>query len=518
MKTKNNNFIRHFLLPMLFVFAIAASSCGGGGTSGDSGGGGGTEPTAATAVIDSAGGTLTGPDGVQVVVPAGALNQPTEIGIARKSEGAPAALDAYPAAGYIYELTPHDLPFNLPVTIRMPVPSGVSGTVFMASPGQDWNVKNATVVNGVAEWESNSFSWMYWSGYSLAANYCPVPTSMLNDPYWCRLPSIGVSISATPPQALTQTPFSPYVYYGRVDQAATLHFQSQLYVPGNCANVTVELYRNLVTISPNGAGHWGPKQTIATQSPALTADGSYLRGTANFDMYFSHLDNGRYQYSLGLQTDCPGVLRANNGDVVGWDYGHYHATGTAERMMLVGNIATPTVFYTVGGSVTGLTGTGLVLQNNGGDNRAVTANGAFTFATSVGAGSPYNVTVFTQPTGQTCTVINGSGTANADVTNVAVNCVLALAISPTNASATSTSCFGGINSTVTFTASNGTQPYSWSAILTAWGTSIAGLTVINATQAQWSDTSEYFCDYSGTVTITVTDSTGASASATIQVN
>ncbi|WP_382327783.1 hypothetical protein ACFJGX_03840 [Hydrogenophaga sp. UC242_50] len=35
---------------------------------------------------------------------------------------------------------------------------------------------------------------------------------------------------------------------------------------------------------------------------------------------------------------------------------------------------------------------------------------------------PYNVTVGTQPAGQTCTVQNGGGTANADVNNVAVNC------------------------------------------------------------------------------------------------
>src|SRR5215831_20631647 len=38
--------------------------------------------------------------------------------------------------------------------------------------------------------------------------------------------------------------------------------------------------------------------------------------------------------------------------------------------------------YTIGGTVTGLSGTGLVLQDNGGDNLAVSASGPFTFATS----------------------------------------------------------------------------------------------------------------------------------------
>jgi 6-phosphogluconolactonase (cycloisomerase 2 family) len=78
--------------------------------------------------------------------------------------------------------------------------------------------------------------------------------------------------------------------------------------------------------------------------------------------------------------------------------------------------------YTIGGAVTGLSGTGLVLQDNGGDNLSVSQSGNFTFATKVNSGGAYAVTVMTQPTGQTCTVANGSGTATANVTNVAVSC------------------------------------------------------------------------------------------------
>ena len=54
--------------------------------------------------------------------------------------------------------------------------------------------------------------------------------------------------------------------------------------------------------------------------------------------------------------------------------------------------------YTVGGSVTGLTGTGLVLENNAGDDLAVSANGTFTFSSGVAADGTYAVTVKTQPT------------------------------------------------------------------------------------------------------------------------
>ncbi|HET9448586.1 MAG TPA: hypothetical protein VFO35_20105 [Steroidobacteraceae bacterium] len=79
---------------------------------------------------------------------------------------------------------------------------------------------------------------------------------------------------------------------------------------------------------------------------------------------------------------------------------------------------------TIGGSVAGLAGSGLILQNNGGDDLAVATAGPFTFSTSVDSGSPYNITVRTQPASpsQTCTVANAAGAATANVTNVTVTC------------------------------------------------------------------------------------------------
>ena len=79
--------------------------------------------------------------------------------------------------------------------------------------------------------------------------------------------------------------------------------------------------------------------------------------------------------------------------------------------------------YTVGGSVTGLVGGGLVLQDNGGDDLTIGADGNFTFPTTLADGAAYAVTVGTQPSGETCSVANGSGTiAGANVSNVAVSC------------------------------------------------------------------------------------------------
>ncbi|MGH8500348.1 MAG: DUF1566 domain-containing protein, partial [Methylococcales bacterium] len=81
--------------------------------------------------------------------------------------------------------------------------------------------------------------------------------------------------------------------------------------------------------------------------------------------------------------------------------------------------------FTIGGLVSGLAGSGLVLQNNGGDNLSINANGSFTFPIGLTDGAAYNVTVQTQPgsPSQTCTVGNGSGNlSGANVTNVTVNC------------------------------------------------------------------------------------------------
>lgn len=87
----------------------------------------------------------------------------------------------------------------------------------------------------------------------------------------------------------------------------------------------------------------------------------------------------------------------------------------------VASVPTPT--YSVRGTVSGLHGTGLVLQQGGGDDLAVAADGTFAFATKVASGAAYAVTVKTQPVGQSCSVGSGSGSVgSADVTDVEVTC------------------------------------------------------------------------------------------------
>jgi len=80
--------------------------------------------------------------------------------------------------------------------------------------------------------------------------------------------------------------------------------------------------------------------------------------------------------------------------------------------------------YTVGGTISGLTASGLVLLDNGGDATTLSANATqFTMNTGVAYGSTYAITVQTPPTGLVCSVSDGAGPMGAaDVTSVSIAC------------------------------------------------------------------------------------------------
>jgi hypothetical protein len=162
-----------------------------------------------------------------------------------------------------------------------------------------------------------------------------------------------------------------------------------------------------------------PARTITVSVSGLTGTGLVLQNnggdsltiTANGSATFAMAITSGTNYSVTVSAQPLG----QNCVVVG-------ATGTATANVLsVAVTCSTAVTRTIGGSASGLTGT-VVLQNNGGSNLSVTANGGFTFGTAVNTGGTYLVTVLTQPAGQTCTVARGSGVANANVTNVGITC------------------------------------------------------------------------------------------------
>ncbi len=163
--------------------------------------------------------------------------------------------------------------------------------------------------------------------------------------------------------------------------------------------------------------------TIGGTVSGLTGSGLVLEGyyennlaiSANGPFTFSTPIANGYLYSVSVFTqpsDPPQFCSVANGS----------GTATAN----VTNVQVTCVLlpqYTIGGTVSGLTGSGLVLQDNGGDNLAIGANGGFTFGTPVNPNAPsYSVTVFSEPAAQVCVVSNGSGYATVNVTSVQVAC------------------------------------------------------------------------------------------------
>ena len=79
--------------------------------------------------------------------------------------------------------------------------------------------------------------------------------------------------------------------------------------------------------------------------------------------------------------------------------------------------------YSIGGSVSGLSGGSLVLQLNGGDDLTLAADGSFAFPTALQSGSYYSVSIASQPAGQICSIGQGSGmVSDADIVNVTASC------------------------------------------------------------------------------------------------
>ena len=200
-----------------------------------------------------------------------------------------------------------------------------------------------------------------------------------------------------------------------------------------CVKSSIAAFVLLAVVSLTSCGGGGGGGTTTTHPPSYTIggmvsglsgsglvlqnNGSTLPVSADGPFTFPAMTSGSiYNVSVSTQPTNPAQTCA-----VG------NGTGTATANVTTVSVTcstTTTTTYTIGGSVSGLSGSGLVLQDNGGDDLSITANGSFTFATAITAGSSYSVTVKTQPStpAQTCMVSGSIGTADAIVTSVGVTC------------------------------------------------------------------------------------------------
>ena len=125
----------------------------------------------------------------------------------------------------------------------------------------------------------------------------------------------------------------------------------------------------------------------------------------------SFVENGIERISVtdsSITGGDPGLMSFGAASVASWNGDDATATN-------------PPIKYSVGGTVSGLSGS-VVLQDNGGDDLTVGSDGAFTFDSALANGASYQVSVETQPAGQKCSISNGSGTVSSAPVTVAVTC------------------------------------------------------------------------------------------------
>jgi len=184
----------------------------------------------------------------------------------------------------------------------------------------------------------------------------------------------------------------------------------------NVTNVTVTCATNTYSVGGSVSGLAGTGLVLSLNAGAQTLPVA-ANGTFTFPTALASASS--YAVTVQTQPSAPTQTCAvtnGSGNVVGSNVTNVTVSCTTNT-------------YTVGGSASGLTGSGLVLSlNAGAQTLPVAANGAFTFPTALASGSNYAVTVQTQPSGpaQTCAVTNGSGTVGAaNVTNVSIVCATA---------------------------------------------------------------------------------------------
>lgn len=140
------------------LILLLLPACGGGG-----GGDGGNTPQSGT-VIGSAGGTVNGPNGARVAIPAGALVTETTINIAQIAAGTTPLPVGFSVSGQMFAFTPHGTTFAVPVTMTLPfnpasIPAGTTPQFYKTNAQFQWEqITNATFGTDTATAQVTSFS------------------------------------------------------------------------------------------------------------------------------------------------------------------------------------------------------------------------------------------------------------------------------------------------------------------------------------------------------------------------
>lgn len=318
-------------LALIACLAVLVGLAGCGGGSGAAPPVAVPVPAPVSATIGAAGGTIVGPDGVQLVVPPGALEADVTLTVSRSSAGAPALPEGVSPNLPIYEITPHGQQFNVPVQVKIPAGTAAAADMiaWVAYPGGAWNTLPFTVDNGFLVMERTSLSWY---GGGMANGACFI---LPGDPYPCRWVGMGVADASRPVQA---TPPSALLYDQRISpspsggpsvvntfmvlsQNATISVPLGFAAPPDCKNGELTVQSSF---DPAAPGPSTPFQTILSQPIVLSppAPGSQVAQLGGiwvaqytFQTAINNLPSGRqyYNFSFSCTRDFKGSLLAASG-------------------------------------------------------------------------------------------------------------------------------------------------------------------------------------------------------------
>jgi len=185
----------------------------------------------------------------------------------------------------------------------------------------------------------------------------------------------------------------------------------------------------VVLAACGGGGGSGPTYTVGGSISGLAGSGLVLRASPGNTVSVSKAGSFTFPTPLGAGASYDVTVAsppANPSQTCNVSNGSGTVSGAVDDITVV-CVASQ---FTVGGSISGLRGTGLILRDNSGDDLPVSSSGAFVFKDSVASGGAYDVTIVSQPSGpaQNCVLLAGSaaGTvSNANITDVSVVCASA---------------------------------------------------------------------------------------------
>jgi hypothetical protein len=309
--------------------------------------------------------------------------------------------------------------FSFPSPIASGATYGVTVKTQPSGPAQSCGVANGTGIIGSADVTNvtitcatgtftigGSVTGLQGSGLVLTNNGGDTLTIVGNGPF--QFPTMLTS-GATYSVAVQTNPSNPAQSCAVTNAAGAVSGAS-------IANITVSCMTSRFTIGGSISGLAGsrlqlrlnnePPLDVPAGATTFTFSSLLASGTSYVVRVTRNPSNPAQECDVRDDTESGRVANANITNVV---------------------VTCATRSFSIGGSVSGLQGDGLVLQKNGGDDIAIASNGRFTFATEQASATDYAVTVRTQPVNpsQTCTIARGTGkVGSGDVTNVAVTCAV----------------------------------------------------------------------------------------------